>query len=141
MHARPIPDLDALTPRCHQRGDLEVERFDARRAPGLGLWLNRLKKVKKARVVEALKQRDDVADLHQAQHELDATAVQPYVSQVRTSMDRLRNVKTKLTAIDTATGDIRADVDLLRAAVSTALESMESLLRKSADATASVQAA
>jgi hypothetical protein len=69
-------------------------------------------------------------DLHQAQHELDATAIQPYVAQVRTSMDRIRNVKTKLTAIDTAAGDIRTDVEALRSEVLNALESVESLLRR-----------
>lgn len=71
-------------------------------------------------------------DMHQAHHELDATAIQPYVVQIRTSMDRVRSVKTKLIAIDNAAGDIRSDVDSLRSEVSTALESVEALLRNSA---------
>ena len=70
-------------------------------------------------------------DLHQAHHELDATAIQPYVGQVRTSMDRVRSVKTKLTAIDNAAGDIRSDVDSLRAEVLSALEAVEGILRNS----------
>ena len=70
-------------------------------------------------------------DLHQAHHELDATAIQPYVVQIRTSMERVRSVKTKLTAIDNAAGDIRSDVDSLRSEVMTAVEAVESLLRKS----------
>jgi hypothetical protein len=70
-------------------------------------------------------------DMHQAHHELDATAIQPYVAQIRTSMDRVRSVKTKLTAIGNAAGDIRSDVDSLRSEVMTALEAVESLLRKS----------
>lgn len=71
-------------------------------------------------------------DLHQAHHELDATAIQPYVGQIRTSMDRVRSVKTKLTAIENAAGDIRSDVDSLRSEVLNALESVEGLLKKSA---------
>ena len=71
-------------------------------------------------------------DMHQAHHELDATAIQPYVAQIRTSMDRVRSVKTKLTAIDNAAGDIRTDVEALRSEVLNALESVEGLLRKSA---------
>ena len=47
-------------------------------------------------------------------------------------MDRVRNVKTKLTAIDNAAGDIRTDVDSLRAEITTALEAIETLLRHSA---------
>ena len=70
-------------------------------------------------------------DMHQAHHELDATAIQPYVAQIRTSMDRVRNVKSKLTAIDTAAGDIRSDVDVLRSEVLGALDAVEGLLRMS----------
>lgn len=70
-------------------------------------------------------------DMHQAHHELDATSIQPYVSQVRTSMDRVRSVKTKLTAIDNAAGEIRSDVDSLRSEITTALEAIETLLRNS----------
>ena len=70
-------------------------------------------------------------DMHRAHHELDATAIQPYIAQVRTSMDRVRSVKTKLTAIDNAAGDIRTDVEALRSEVLNALESVEGLLRKS----------
>ena len=51
---------------------------------------------------------------------------------IRTSMDRIRNVKTKLTAIDNAAGDIRTDVESLRSEVLNALESVEGMLRKSA---------
>lgn len=69
-------------------------------------------------------------DLHQAHHELDATAIRPYVSQIRTSMDRVRSVKTKLTAIENAAGDIRSDVESLRSEVLTALESVEALLKR-----------
>jgi hypothetical protein len=47
-------------------------------------------------------------------------------------MDRVRSVKTKLTAIDNAAGDIRTDVEALRSEVLNALESVEGLLRKSA---------
>ena len=68
--------------------------------------------------------------MHRAHHELDATAIQPYVAQIRTSMDRVRSVKTKLTAIDNAAGDIRSDVESLRSEVLTALESVETLLKR-----------
>jgi len=71
-------------------------------------------------------------DMHQAHHELDATAIQPYVGQIRTSMDRVRSVKTKLTAIDNAAGDIRSDVESLRSEVLNTLEAVEGLLRKNA---------
>ena len=47
-------------------------------------------------------------------------------------MDRVRSVKTKLTAIDNAAGDIRSDVEALRSEVLNALEAVEGLLRKSA---------
>jgi hypothetical protein len=73
-------------------------------------------------------------DLHQAHHELDATAIQPYVVQVRTSMERFRNMKTKLTVIETAADDIRTDIDSVRAETTTALEAIETLLRNSASA-------
>jgi hypothetical protein len=49
-------------------------------------------------------------------------------------MDRVRSVKTKLTAIDTAAGDIRSDVESLRSEVVNALESVEGLLKKSTNA-------
>ena len=79
-------------------------------------------------------------DMQQAHHELDATAIQPYVSQIRTSMDRVRNVKTKLTAIDSAAGDIRSDVDSLRSEVMNALETVESILKKSTVSAAPIAA-
>ena len=81
--------------------------------------------------------------MHRAHHELDATAIQPYIAQVRTSMDRVRSVKSKLTAIDNAAGDIRTDVEALRSEVLNAIESVEGLLRKStmADQAATAHAA
>jgi hypothetical protein len=69
-------------------------------------------------------------DMHQAHHELDATAIQPYVAQIRTSMDRVRSVKSKLTAIDNAAGDIRSDVESLRSEALTALEAIDGILKK-----------
>lgn len=80
-------------------------------------------------------------DMHQAHHELDATAIQPYVSQIRTSMDRVRSVKTKLTAITDAAGDIRSDVEALRSEVLGALDVVDGLLKKSATATDETQSA
>ncbi len=68
-------------------------------------------------------------DMHRAHHELDATAIQPYVAQIRTTMDRVRSVKTKLTAIDNAAGDIRGDVESLRSEVLNALEAVDALLK------------
>jgi len=69
-------------------------------------------------------------DMHQAYHELDATAIQPYVAQIRTSMDRVRNVKTKLTGIDNAAGNLRSDVDTLRSEVLNALDAVDALLKR-----------
>jgi hypothetical protein len=47
-------------------------------------------------------------DMYQTHHEVDATAIQPYVAQIRTSMDRVRTVKTKLTSSTTRLGTFGA---------------------------------
>lgn len=81
------------------------------------------------RYVVALVRLDDI---QQAHRDVDAAAIQPYVAQIRTSVERTRSAKAKLTTIDAATGDIRRDLDTQRSEIVGALESIETILRKSA---------
>lgn len=80
------------------------------------------------RYVVALVRLDD---LQQSNREIDATAIQPYIAQVRTSVERTRSIKSKLTTIDSATVDIRRELDTLRSEIVGALEAVEGILKKS----------
>lgn len=80
------------------------------------------------RYVVALVRLDD---LQQAHREIDAAAIQPYIAQVRTSVERTRSIKSKLTTMDTATVDIRRELDTLRSEIGSALEGVEGILKKS----------
>jgi len=80
------------------------------------------------RYVVALVRLDD---LQQAHREVDTAAIQPYIAQVRTSVERTRSMKSKLTTIDAATVDVRRDLDTLRSEIVGALEAVESILKKS----------
>lgn len=85
------------------------------------------------RYVVALVRLDD---LQQAHREIDAAAIQPYIAQIRTSVERTRSIKSKLTTIDAATVDIRRELDTLRSEIVGALEAVEGILKKSLPGTA-----
>jgi hypothetical protein len=72
-------------------------------------------------------------DLRNSHSEVDTVAIPTYVAQIRTSIDRTRAIKTKLTTINGAANDIAQQVDDLRSEVITALDSVESLLKRGTD--------
>ena len=80
------------------------------------------------RYVVALVRLDD---LQQAHRDIDTAAIQPYIVQIRTSVERTRSMKAKLTTIDAATVDVRRDLDTLRSEIGGALEVVEGILKKS----------
>jgi hypothetical protein len=80
------------------------------------------------RYVVALVRLDD---LQQAHREIDAAAIQPYIAQVRVSVERTRSIKSKLTTMDSAAVDIRRELDTLRSEIGSALEAVEGILKKS----------
>lgn len=80
------------------------------------------------RYVVALVRLDD---LQQAHREIDAAAIQPYIAQVRASVERTRSIKSKLTTMDSAAVDIRRELDTLRSEIGSALEAVEGILKKS----------
>jgi hypothetical protein len=80
------------------------------------------------RYVVALVRLDDFRDAHR---HIDAAAIQPHIAQVRTSMERIRSIKTKLTAVDSATGDVRRELDSLRSEVVAAVDTIQAILHQS----------
>jgi ElaB/YqjD/DUF883 family membrane-anchored ribosome-binding protein len=81
------------------------------------------------RYVVALVRLDDSK---QTGREIDAAAIHPHIAQVRTAVERTRSMKTKLTAIDTATIDVRREIDTLRAEIGNAVDGIEGVLKKAA---------
>jgi hypothetical protein len=70
-----------------------------------------------------------LADLREEAPEVDTASVEQQARTIRTSLGRIKTVKTKLTAIDACSGSIGEDADRLREEVRTALSSIEAALR------------
>src|SRR5206468_379498 len=79
------------------------------------------------RYVIALVKLDDFQASHR---DVDAAAIQPHITQVRMSVERIRSVKAKLTTVESAIVDVRRELDALRSEVIGAVDNVENILRK-----------
>ena len=70
-----------------------------------------------------------LADLREEAPEVDTASVEQQVRTIRTSLGRIKTVKTKLSEIDACTGSIAEEADRLREEVRTALSTIEDALR------------
>jgi hypothetical protein len=70
-----------------------------------------------------------LADFREEAPEVDTASVEQQAGTIRTSLGRIKTVKSKLTEIDACSANIGEGADRLRAEVRTALSSIEAALR------------